>query len=195
MSQKTLPPLSVTARGGWLLGTTVVALILDQVSKLYAFRHLREMPTMSFLSDIFRIEYAENHGAFLSLLANTPEEVRFWVLTVINGAVLVGLAAYLLSTRNIGLSSFIPLMLVVAGGLGNLIDRIRFGYVIDFLNLGLGEFRTGIFNIADMFITAGFICMAWTLFFGANEVAETPQDALPEKATEEIPMSGQGHVS
>jgi len=157
-----------------LLGTTALALVLDQWSKVYAMLHWKDAPVMSFLNDIFRIEYAENHGAFLSLLANMPDEIRFWILTVINGVVLIGLAVYLLAARSISSASFLPLALVVAGGVGNLIDRIRFGYVVDFLNLGIGNLRTGIFNIADMFITAGFLLMAWAMIFGEEDKASSP---------------------
>lgn len=169
--------LSHPFRAGALLGLTAVALVLDQVSKVYATAWWKGTPPLSFFADIFRIEYAENHGAFLSLLANTPDEVRFWILTVINGVVLVGLAAYLLAAPKVAVSTFLPLLLVVAGGIGNLVDRIRFGYVIDFLNLGLGNVRTGIFNVADMFITAGFILMAWMMLFGEHEAEPLPTSA------------------
>jgi signal peptidase II len=81
------------------------------------------------------------------------------VLTVANGAVLIALAAYLLAARRMHFWTFLPLALVIGGGIGNLIDRVRFGYVIDFFNLGIGNLRTGIFNVADMAITAGFLIM------------------------------------
>ncbi|WP_437226149.1 signal peptidase II [Planctomicrobium sp. SH661] len=173
MNSPSSPALSRSTRIGVLLTCTIVAVVLDQATKLYASTHWQNKPTLSFFGDIFRIEYAHNYGAFLSLLASTPEHIRFWTLTVINGAVLIGLAAYLIAGRNVTSTSFTPLMLVVAGGLGNLIDRVRFGYVIDFLNLGIGNLRTGIFNVADMFITAGFILMAWYIIRGERTHAAT----------------------
>jgi len=179
-----LQTVSRSTRVPVLLGTTALALVLDQLSKVYAMTHWKDTPVMSFLNDIFRIEYAENHGAFLSLLANMPDEVRFWILTVINGVVLIGLAVYLLAARSVSSASFLPLVLVVAGGVGNLIDRIRFGYVVDFLNLGIGNLRTGIFNIADMFITAGFILMAWWMIFGEEEKTNSSDSATVAAAIE-----------
>lgn len=162
-----------------LLISTVVAVLLDQFTKIYAVQNWKELPPMIFLEDLFRIEYAENHGAFLSLLANTPESVRFWILTVINGAVLAGLGGYLLFARRMTLATYLPLLLIVVGGLGNLIDRMRFGYVIDFMNMGIGTLRTGIFNVADIFITAGFILMGYYLIRGEGE-EEPSVDGNPQ---------------
>ncbi|WP_437186586.1 signal peptidase II [Planctomicrobium sp. SH668] len=169
MSGATTKDLSFASRIAWLLGLSLVGVGLDQVSKFYAIRYLKPIqdhPPWSYLGDIFRIQYAENHGAFLSLFSNFPDEARFVILTVLNGLVLLGLAAYLLAGRSVNFATFLPLALIVVGGVGNLIDRIRFGYVVDFLNLGIGGVRTGIFNIADMAITGGFILMAIPLIFG-----------------------------
>ncbi len=154
----------------FLFAVVVFACVgIDQWSKVYAVENWKGNPPQSYLNDMFRIEYAENHGAFLSLLANMSESVRFWTLTVINGIVLLGLAIYLLLAKEMNLIPFVPLTLVVAGGIGNLIDRIRFSYVIDYFNLGIGELRTGIFNIADMAITAGFLMMLPMVFFGETK--------------------------
>ncbi|WP_175516958.1 signal peptidase II [Planctomicrobium piriforme] len=163
-----------------LLFLTLLLVGLDQATKLYAVEHLMGQAPQSFFYDLFRIEFAKNEGAFLSLLANMPGEVRFWILTVVNGLVLIGIAVSLLLPRRMAFYSFLPLALVVAGGLGNLIDRIRFNYVIDFLNLGIGGLRTGIFNVADMAITAGFFLMIPLLMQKdpAKAPAPSPVDPL-----------------
>lgn len=160
-----------------LLVTVVAIVLVDQFSKSYAIANWKNSLRQSYLGDVFRIEYAENEGAFLSLLANLPDDVRFWILTVINGAVLLGIGAYLIGARQVPLSTFLPLTLVVAGGLGNLIDRIRFNYVVDFFNLGVGSVRTGIFNVADMAITAGFLLML-PLVFRNEEARPIPPPEL-----------------
>lgn len=156
---------------------TGMALILavDQASKIYAMQHLRETQAepLSYAGGMFRVQYAENPGAFLSLFGNFDPAVRFWVLTVANGVILLGLGGYLVIGRRIDLWSWIALAGILAGGVGNLIDRIRFeGRVIDFLILstgplslpGLGEVRTGIFNVADVAITAGFLMLLPRVF-------------------------------
>jgi signal peptidase II len=82
---------------------------------------------------------------------------RFWSLTVINGALLAVLAYVLATRREMEPGNFTAWSLILAGGIGNLIDRVsQQGLVTDFLNVGIGPVRTGIFNVADMAVTAGF---------------------------------------
>lgn len=179
MKHRSTHPSSRVFRAWQLSLLTLIAVVLDQLTKLYAILYLKNEPPRIFFGGVFRIEYAENEGAFLSLMSSFPDEVRFWILTVLNGLVLVGLAVFLIWSKEVQKASFLPLALVVAGGVGNLIDRIRFHYVVDFLNLGIGNLRTGIFNIADMFITAGFLLMAWYMIFGPNETEEVPATSTP----------------
>jgi signal peptidase II len=173
--------LARRTRWGLLLVITAVTVLLDQLSKIYAVQYWKGQPPQVFLGDLFRIQYAENDGAFLSLLANMPETVRFWILTVINGLVLAGMAVYLLTGRCMNFKTFLPLALIVAGGMGNLIDRIRFNFVIDFFNLGIGNLRTGIFNVADMAITAGFILILPLVFGSQSEESSSGATAAPDE--------------
>ena len=75
------------------------------------------------------------------------------LLTVATGLVLVFFSWVLLRSKDTRPLAFVAWALVVAGGVGNLIDRIAAGYVIDFMNLGIGSLRTGIFNVADVAIS------------------------------------------
>ncbi len=159
-------PLDRRTRLTWLMVITAVVVGIDQWSKVYAVAHWKNQPTQSFWGDLFRIQYAENPGAFLSLFAGLSEQTRFWILTFFNGLLLSAVCWYLLRASNVERWTFIALSLVVAGGIGNLIDRARFGYVIDYFNLGIGDLRTGIFNVADMAISAGFIMMLPLVFRG-----------------------------
>ncbi len=152
-------PISKKERWIWFSVTSVVMVVVDQWLKLYAIQNWKGLPPRSFFFDTFRITYAENHGAFLGLGGELPDEARFWILVVTNGLVLLGVSAYLLFGKNINHYVFLAFTLVVAGGIGNMIDRVRFEYVVDFFNIGIGGLRTGIFNIADMAITAGFFMM------------------------------------
>lgn len=191
MTDESLTSLTARTRWSLLLGLVVSIVAVDQWSKAYAVAHWRGRPMQSYFNDIFRIEYAENPGAFLSLLAGMPEAVRFWVLVVLNGIVLLGVAVWLLSSRRVTLLLFVPFSLFVAGGIGNLIDRIRFGVVIDFFNLGLGDLRTGIFNVADMAITAGFLMMLPLLFGGESPARANGSDATSDSPTPAQPPSRQ----
>ncbi len=130
----------------------------DQVTKNIARQNLANSEPISFLNNIFRLQYIENPGAFLSLGANSSENIRFWIFTLFTGIFLIGLLIYLLASPTNSKVKTVSLSLVVGGGLGNLIDRIfNEGRVIDFMNMGIGSLRTGVFNVADVVLSIGVI--------------------------------------
>ncbi|HEY3309223.1 MAG TPA: signal peptidase II [Desulfuromonadaceae bacterium] len=130
----------------------------DQVTKNIARQGLANSEPIAFLNDIFRLQYAENPGAFLSLGAGSSENIRFWVFTLIVGVFLAGMLVYLLVSPNNSKAKMISLSLVIGGGVGNLIDRVlNEGRVIDFMNIGIGSLRTGVFNVADIAISFGVV--------------------------------------
>jgi signal peptidase II len=132
----------------------------DQATKAVAKEYLPRNEAMSFARDTFRLQYAENKGAFLSIGASLPENARDSLFTVGIGAIVFGILGYLLFVPALSHATTVALSLIAGGGLSNLIDRIAYGgYVIDFLNIGLGGLRTGIFNIADVAIMVGAIIL------------------------------------
>jgi signal peptidase II len=140
---------------------TVGCIVLDQGTKFVAKAYLSHGSLFSFAGDTFRLQYAENSGAFLSLGASLPDPWRNLVFTVLVGVFLFGLLGYLLIGRSLPVVAITCLSFVFAGGISNLIDRIAYdGRVVDFLNLGIGPLRTGIFNVADMAITFGALILA-----------------------------------
>ena len=134
---------------------------LDHATKWTAIHCLRESgQTYIFPGDIFRLQYAENTGAFLSLGAGLPSAMRSLIMTGLNTVILGGLLCYLFASKTMSFLPGVALTLIAGGGVGNLIDRFfRDGRVVDFMNMGvtIGKFslRTGIFNIADVAIMAG----------------------------------------
>lgn len=142
-----------------LIALSIVATVLglDRVTKVVAQNTLMMSPPLSYWGDIVRFEYAENTGAFLSLGAGLPDTVRFSLLGVGVAVVLLLILLYIFRTRTLGLGELVGLSLIAGGGIGNLIDRLSSGYVVDFVSMGLGGVRTGIFNIADVAISAGVI--------------------------------------
>ena len=140
---------------------TLTCVSCDQATKFVAKRYLQPDALFSFACDTFRLQYAENTGAFLSLGASLPDPWRHLVFTVLVGIFLFGLLAYILLSRELTPFSISCLSFICAGGLSNLIDRIAYGgRVVDFLNMGIGPLRTGIFNVADMAITFGALLFA-----------------------------------
>jgi signal peptidase II len=126
----------------------------DRVTKHIAATTLAGTPSRSFLADTFRLEYVENAGAFLGLGADWPLPVRTAFFSIGNGLLLLSLTIMALRLRWPRPALF-GVALFVGGGASNLLDRIAYGNVIDFMNVGLGPVRTGIFNVADMAIMLG----------------------------------------
>ena len=125
----------------------------DRMTKHVAATTLAEGPSRSFLADTLRLEYAENTGAFLNLGADWPLPARTAVFGAGNALVLVLLVVAL--RRGWPTPTLFGMALFVGGGVSNFSDRITHGAVIDFMNVGIGPLRTGIFNVADMAIMLG----------------------------------------
>jgi len=146
-------------RSRWILPALVFCSCLgcDQWTKRLATEHLKQTPPTPYLADTLRIQYAENSGAFLGAGGGLPAQQRFWLFVVVNAVVLIAIPAVLAAKTDLGRPQMFSIALLLAGGIGNLIDRVfHDGLVIDFLNMGIGSLRTGIFNVADMAIMAGF---------------------------------------
>jgi signal peptidase II len=126
----------------------------DRVTKHVAATALSEASSRSFLAGTVRLEYVENTGAFLGMGADWPPSVRTAIFGVGNGMLLLGLVIVALRGRWPG-RALLGVALCAAGGASNLVDRITYGMVIDFLNVGIGPLRTGIFNVADVAIMLG----------------------------------------
>ncbi|WP_255517534.1 signal peptidase II [Herbaspirillum sp. SJZ107] len=128
----------------------------DQATKQLVRIHVPESVSYSLWGDIIRLQHTQNHGAFLSLGATFSESTRFAMFVVAAAVALAAMVIYLVRKPGVTAFDIVAVSLVVGGGAGNLIDRIIFrGGVTDFLNLGIGGLRTGIFNIADVAIMIG----------------------------------------
>ncbi|MFQ3229235.1 signal peptidase II [Reinekea sp.] len=148
--------LTLKTRLKILLPLMGIAILIDQLSKVWAVSYLKSGPRFSYLFDSIRILYAENHGAFLGLGNSLSPNVRFWIFTALVGVFLTALLVYVLIGKEIDRIILISLTLVLAGGFSNFIDRaMNNGGVVDFINMGIGTLRTGIFNIADVYIMIG----------------------------------------
>jgi signal peptidase II len=136
-----------------VLGTTISC---DRMTKAIASTTLKDVPVKSYLYDTLRLQYAENEGAFLGLGASLDSRSRFWVFTVGNASLLLIVALLLWRRESHRIRDTLGLSLILAGGVSNLFDRVFLGgRVVDFLNIGFGPLRTGIFNVADVAIMAG----------------------------------------
>lgn len=170
--------ISAGKRWTLVLAVLVACIGLDQWTKEIARDHLRGREALRYLGDTLRIQYAENTGAFLGFGNDWSEEARFWTLTVFSGVLLAFVAWFLVQHIRSHLWRVVSLALILAGGIGNLIDRFFCdGRVVDFLNLGVGSLRTGIFNVADMGITFGVIYLFLESFFQKKPVRPAEDSA------------------
>jgi signal peptidase II len=150
----------------------------DQVSKSAARSLLHSGATESLFADSLRFQLTENPGSFLSLGASLPEHLRFVLFTAAVAIILAGLVCAALFARRLSTALFVALALLAGGGISNLIDRLLYdGRVTDFLNVGIGSLRTGIFNLADMAIMAGALLLVLNMRAGAPTPAPPPPTA------------------
>lgn len=163
------------------LATAALATIgCDHATKHVATALLAGEPDRSYLADTIRLGYVENSGGFLSLGADWPWAVRIAVFTVGTGLALLGLVVVSIRDGFAGASTM-GLVLFVAGGASNWIDRVLYGRVVDFLNLGAGPIRTGVFNVADVAIMAGAGLVAFGALRRDPSIADggTPPNGIP----------------
>jgi len=149
-----------------LLGLMLFVLIADQTTKYMARMSLAGHAPRHY--GMLTLVYTDNRGAFLSLGENFPEGVRTIVFDVVVAiGLVVATVALFRSTLHRG--DDIALAAIIGGGIGNLIDRLRFaGRVSDFLYLHAGPLHTGVFNIADMAITLGVIWLLVSWMFSTR---------------------------
>jgi signal peptidase II len=152
----------------------------DQVSKSAARSMLHAGVTESLFSDSLRLQLTENPGSFLSLGASLPEQLRFTLFTAAVAVIVIGLLCAALFARRLNTTRFVALALLAGGGISNLIDRLVYdGRVTDFLNVGIGSLRTGIFNLADMSILAGALLLVLKTRSSPSTPASMPPTLPP----------------
>ena len=141
---------------GYALALAVFA--IDQLAKWimtgpFALREVGQIVQLP----IFNFTYVENHGVSLGFLTADSNAER-WLLVAVTAAIAIGVAVWILREKNRW--DIVALALVLGGALGNILDRARLGYVVDFLDLHFGEFRPFmVFNVADAAITAGVVLL------------------------------------
>ena len=140
----------------------------DQVTKAADQVHLPSSQPIYWMGDVFQFQYTTNMGAFMGLGGRLPESVRFWSLIVFVGIALIGALRFFWTSQELNHPmSLLGASLILGGGFSNLIDRmLNSGAVVDFVSMGVGTLRTGVFNLADVAIMIGAgMLIAWSLLF------------------------------
>lgn len=137
----------------------IVVLILDRITKLWALNILTKVPEIVILKNIFGFSYLENRGAAFGILQN-----RVILLVVITFIVIVGVIYYFLRYKPNSRILKISIALILGGAVGNLFDRIFYGYVVDFILVHYRDiYYFPTFNVADVTVVIGTSLLAFYL--------------------------------
>ncbi len=142
----------------------VLVLLADRASKSAIASHFDLGQPAPVIDGVFNITYVQNTGVAFGILSAFSSPVKVLLLCLVAGIAAIVVIIYSLrnDTRNRLLQG--ALALVLAGALGNLFDRIRYGYVIDFLEFHARGYYWPSFNVADTSISIGVILLAWEMF-------------------------------
>jgi len=141
-------------------------LILDQTTKALVLKHLPLGGSISVIPGFFDLTHVHNPGGAFGFLSGMSSEVRSLLFVAVS-VLAVGLILYFYWQTPVRQRLLaIGLALLFGGAVGNLIDRVRFGIVVDFLDFYVGELHWPAFNVADSAITVGVFIFGCHLFFG-----------------------------
>ena len=160
--------MTLFKESGWRLWWLIaLVLLVDQLTKQVVIANMQLFDSIELLP-VFNLTYVRNYGAAFSFLSDAGGWQR-WFFTLIAVAISVVLAVWLARNSKAQLKLNMALALVLAGAVGNLIDRSIYGYVIDFLHLYYQNWHYPAFNIADSAICIGAALLIWDSFSN-NEV-------------------------
>lgn len=140
---------------------SILVIVLDQISKIHILEYLRPISQVPLIKNVLNLTYVENTGAAFGMLSNSR-----WIFMVASILIIIILVAYILIAKPKSKATLISLGMICGGGIGNMIDRIFKGYVVDFIDVTCINFY--VFNIADSFVCVG--CALLVLFLIIEEV-------------------------
>lgn len=158
-------------RTGLFLACAAAVVGLDQAAKHVASSRLETGESVSVLGDFIRLTLVHNTGAAFGLFPGS--RVPFIIVSVL--AIGVVLYLFLRETYR-SLANRVLLGCILGGAIGNLVDRIRLGWVVDFIDIGFGTARWPVFNVADSAVTLGVLLLAWNLARSGRVAAPEPED-------------------
>lgn len=131
-----------------ILAIVFGSVFLDQLTKMLAIVYLQGEPSFPLWKDVLHFTFVQNPGAAFGMLSNAR-----WVFMTASIVAIVGIFFYLIKYRPQNKLLVISLSMIAGGGIGNMIDRVIYGYVVDFIDFTLIDFA--VFNVADSFVTVG----------------------------------------
>lgn len=176
-AERPIPAASHVAthdRRGWLFTLTAVIVLLDRLTKHWIAHHLEVGDGIRVIPRVFRISHVLNTGAAFSLFgdSSSPNRVR-WMLVGFSILAAVVVLGFLVKLGRRITPTTVALALILGGAIGNVYDRIRYGYVIDFLEVHIIHYHWPDFNVADSAIVIGGILLVLSSLRAAESDNET----------------------
>jgi signal peptidase II len=164
---------------GWLLLLSLLVLAGDRFTKWLASTRVELGSNVQVIPHVFAISHVENPGAAFSLFndSSSPARVRWLLLIFSVGAAVAVLVALLKLGRRLTATT-LGLALILAGAIGNAYDRLRYGYVIDFLEVHIVHYHWPDFNVADSAIVVGGILLLFDAMFSNKEQPAVGEPAI-----------------
>ena len=142
----------------YIIYTAVIALGigLDQLTKLLSVLFLKPITTLPIIKNVIHLTYVENRGAAFGMLAD-----QRWIFITVSTVAIIAMLLYLYLGHTENLFMAVSLAMIISGGIGNMIDRVALGYVVDFIDFRLINFA--VFNGADSFVCVGAVLLILSL--------------------------------
>jgi len=165
--------MRATAVRVWMLGAVTLLVGCDHATKFVAKAHLEGGPPRELIRGVVDLHYVENRDVAFNLLRCVPEKVRAPALLIVGALALLAIAAILVRRPPHRPLVRVALIAVLAGAVGNYADRLFRGYVVDFVHVRYWP----VFNVADVYVTAGVALLAWLAVSGAGASSGPPSGA------------------
>ena len=149
---------STLYRGGYL-AVSLAVLFLDQWTKGIITRTMDVHQSRTIIANVFDLTYVRNSGAAFGLFASVDSALKAVLLNSVAVIVFLIVSAYALRSSHKSVRLQVGLALILGGAVGNLLDRVRFGYVVDFLDFAVSGHHWPAFNVADSGITVGAVLL------------------------------------
>jgi signal peptidase II len=151
-----------------LFATVVVMTLLDFITKAYISSTMFLHESFVVIGGFLNITYVRNPGAAFSFLADAPPVFRFVFFVTVTVLAIILVLTYITRSKIEEPFMTFALSLILSGAVGNLIDRVRFGEVIDFIDVYIGSYHWPAFNVADSAISVGAVILLLEMFRGTK---------------------------
>ncbi len=151
-----------------------LSIVVDQVIKIFVINNLQPIKSVTVIDNLLTFTYVENKGMAFGMLAN-----QRWIFIALTSIVILALVIAVFKLKNQSRLFYISAALLIGGGIGNLIDRILYGYVVDYIAL---SFFPPVCNFADYCVTAGVIIFLVYLFFFTDFLKSDKEKRIDKNA-------------